>query len=441
MFAQQIGYQSTKSGGIERLVQNGQTTRLGIPQPVRSRIPGNQQGRNVDIEFVAQHLDNLDAILRTPQPVVRYDEIGKAIDGGQLAHHLRAGTGCNDVTLPFAQQRRHAFLHSGFVIDHQDQRVRQIERRGLGAAFGREEVLLAPARQRDREHRAFVDSGTQLHAITQQPGQAFDDGEPETKPLTTVAFRIVELVELVEHLVVPVGGNALAGIPHFDANLVAFTPNTQHDSTRIRVSHCVGEQIANQTGEQRRIALHEQRRLHYLEGQALLTGDGTVLEANLVEDGGERDSCYVRLDHPRVESRDVQEGVEQFLHRINRPADVADDLTLACRQRRLLERLDEQAERMQGLAQIVAGSGEESRLGNVRILRGVLLLTQLADQAQVLEPQVDGFVDQPVNAQRKGCHQRQVHEHQHAGYDMQRVVLAQKQDRGQQDARIKICKE
>jgi hypothetical protein len=44
---------------------------------------------------------------------------------------------------------------------------------------------------------------------------------------------------------------------------------------------------------------------------------------------------------------------------------------------------------VQRLAQVMAGYSEEARLGNVRILGGLLLSAQLFHQLEVLQPNVD----------------------------------------------------
>ena len=55
--------------------------------------------------------------------------------------------------------------------------------------------------------------------------------------------------------------------------------------------------------------------------------------------------------------------------------DVADNLALAVGEWRLFQRLYEQAERVQWLAQVMAGGGEEARLGDVGLLGDFLAPT------------------------------------------------------------------
>jgi len=132
-----------------------------------------------------------------------------------------------------------------------------------------------------------------------------------------------------------------------------------------------------------------------------LTRDGRVFESGSVEHGSERDSCNVRLHHTCIQTRNIEEGIEQLLHRIDRPAHIADHLALTRRKRRLLKRLNEQPERMQRLPQVMACRSQETRFGDVGVLGRILLLAQLADQPEVFEPQLDGLVDQAVHAQKE----------------------------------------
>ncbi len=209
----------------------------------------------------------------------------------------------------------------------------------------------------------------------------------------------------------------------------------------IRVAHRIGQQVADDARQERQIAADVYRGRHHNQRQTLLARDRGVLEAQAVKHGRQRNGRDAGLHDSSVEPGDVQEGVEQLLHRIHGPAYVADDVPLPGSQRRLLQRLHEQTQGVQGLAQIVARRREKTRLRDVGALGGILLIAQLRDQPEVLEPQRDGLGDEPRQMQREGRHQREVQQHPQAGREVQGIVLAQKELRRQQDARIEECEE
>jgi hypothetical protein len=53
VLAQQIRDQRAQAGGIDRLVQYRQAAGFGVPQPVGSGVAGDEQSRDLDIEFVS----------------------------------------------------------------------------------------------------------------------------------------------------------------------------------------------------------------------------------------------------------------------------------------------------------------------------------------------------------------------------------------------------
>ncbi len=84
----------------------------------------------------------------------------------------------------------------------------------------------------------------------------------------------------------------------------------------------------------------------------------------------------------------------------------------------------------------MAGGSQEAGLGHVGALGCVLLVAQLRDQSEVLEPQADGLRDEARQVHREGCHERHVQQHQQARRNVHRVLLAQEQSRGKEQRRI-----
>ncbi len=65
-------------------------------------------------------------------------------------------------------------------------------------------------------------------------GQALHDGETEAEALAALARRIVELMELLENRLKLLFGDADAGVPDLDAQLVAAPPAAEQDLARVR---------------------------------------------------------------------------------------------------------------------------------------------------------------------------------------------------------------
>ena len=81
--------------------------------------------------------------------------------------------------------------------------------------------------------------------MAQQISQALHDGQTETEATAALAGRIVELMELREDRVKLPLGDAGAGVPNLDAQLVAAPPAAEQDLAPLGVFHRVREQVAD----------------------------------------------------------------------------------------------------------------------------------------------------------------------------------------------------
>jgi hypothetical protein len=70
--------------------------------------------------------------------------------------------------------------------------------------------------------------------MAQQIGETLHDRETEPDALAAFASRIVELMKLFENRRKLLGRNADAGVPHFDAQLVATAPAPEQDPCPIQ---------------------------------------------------------------------------------------------------------------------------------------------------------------------------------------------------------------
>ena len=72
---------------------------------------------------------------------------------------------------------------------------------------------------------------------------------------------LLEPLELLEHQPLLVGGNAEAGVPHFDPHLAADAPPAaDQDAALGRVFERVGDEVLQQAAHQPPVGAHDHRR-------------------------------------------------------------------------------------------------------------------------------------------------------------------------------------
>ena len=87
---------------------------------------------------------------------------------------------------------------------------------------------------------------------------------------------------------------------------------------------------------------------------------GAELETQPVKQGCQPERFEARPHDAGVEPGNVQQRIEQLFHRIDRAADIADEMPLVRGDRRFLQGLNEQSQRMQRLAQVVTRNRQEA---------------------------------------------------------------------------------
>ena len=118
----------------------------------------------------------------------------------------------------------------------------------------------------------------------------------------------------------------------------------------------------------------------------------------------------MRLDRAGVELGDVEDRAERFVERFDRSHHVVDERLVDRSGHAPLERRAEEAQRMQRLAQVVAGRGEELALVPARLRRQLHLLVQALDQGGVLALGPQGAAELVV------LRERQAQEDGHPGH-------------------------
>src|SRR3546814_499093 len=106
--------------------------------------------------------------------------------------------------------------------------------------------------------------------MTQDVGQAPDDGQTESGAAASLARRIVELMELLEDPPALLLRDADPGIPDLDAQLAVAAPAPEQDAPFRRIADRVGQQVAENALEQMRIAVDHLAGRHHAQGEAAL---------------------------------------------------------------------------------------------------------------------------------------------------------------------------
>ena len=248
----------------------------------------------------------------------------------------------------------------------------------------------------------------ELHRVAEEFAEPVDDGEAETEPAAAVRPRARQPVELAENAPPLVLGNAGAGIADVDAQLIAAAAAADHDAALFRVAHGVGDKVEQDALQQDRVARHPGVARDNAQAEPLLArrvGEGGL---DAIEQPGERELGEVGLEDAGLELGHVEQRLEQVVHRSDRGVDAADQAAALGRVRFILELGDEQVQRMQRLAQVVAGRGEKVRLVRVGDLQ---LAAFFLDYRVVLRKPLLGIAEHkpPEGAINQGRHKQRGH--------------------------------
>ncbi len=247
------------------------------------------------------------------------------------------------------------------------------------AGFGRCRLGGFDARQVDRKARAVPDARVQLQRVFEQPRHAPRDRQAQAQAARAVARGVADLVELLEDALLLFGRDAGAAVPDLQAPAAALRAQRQQHAALRGVFERIGEQVAHQAFQQRRVAVgmraaigaHMQR-----QAQALGLGQRGKLFGQARHEGPQRQRLAPRRHHAGIHARDIEQGIEHAVERADRALHALgdghalgiDDATAQVREL--------QPQGVNRLAQIVAGGGEEARLRQIRLAQCGVQLAQ-----------------------------------------------------------------
>ncbi len=258
--------------------------------------------------------------------------------------------------------------------------------------------------------------------------QASHDGEAEPQALGAIALGVGELVILLEYLLLLVRRYAGSSVPdlHPEARASATTHN---NASAIGVACRVGDEVPQDALDQDRIGEGDEPAANAAQVYPLGGGFRGVLAAQAVEQGLDGEGARANLHDPGIEARDVEQGAEQAVGRRHRSLDLIDDMDALRRHGDVPQGADEEAERMDGLAQVVAGCGQEGRFREVGLLGQLLLAAQAVGQHLGLDAKADQFREVPVGGQSQTRHDRHEDDHQRPSRLLQGMGRHQAPDR------------
>ena len=206
--------------------------------------------------------------------------------------------------------------------------------------------------------------------MIQQRAQTIDDRQAQAEPDRLPDVGRLEPIKLAKDAFVLIFGNTGAGIPDFDPQLaLAFAAADQHAAGR-RVTDGIGNQVENDPLQQDAVAADPGAAADNAKRQAFFPRRLGKRRLDPLQQLRHRIFGELGREYPGIQLGHVEQRVEQFVHDRERRLDSRHDFLSLRGPIAKPQLLDEQAERVQRLAQIVAGGREEARLG----LRGELEL-------------------------------------------------------------------
>ena len=210
--------------------------------------------------------------------------------------------------------------------------------------------------------------------MAQQPSQALDDGQPQPQPAATLARRVADLMILVEHCLQLGRGDADAGVPDLDQQRGALPAAAQQHPAAFGILDRVRQQVAQHLLQQPRVGADRRAARHDAQREALRPGMESELAVQPVQQRPDAALHHLGLHDASLDLVQVQQGVQHAGHG-------AQGFVQACDQPDGLVARDgpgqqplQQRQRLQRLAQVVAGRGQEAGLGEVGRIGPLLCL-------------------------------------------------------------------
>ncbi len=227
--------------------------------------------------------------------------------------------------------------------------------------------------------------------------------------------------------------NARSGVPDLQHDPSAAATRPHQHAAVAGIADRIGNQVAHDPLDQHRVGVHDVSAAAQPQRQSLLECGRLEVQPQPAQDLLDLERLRIDADTAGVDARDVEQFGKQRLERIDRFVDAIDELGDRFVLHLASQCLGEQAHRMQWLAQVVTGRGEELRLGPVgefgrvaRVVGCALLGSQFGQQPVRLQLEVDGTLQCLTVV---ACEQRrQAEDEQQDAGQLQTVGVADEHD-------------
>ena len=253
--------------------------------------------------------------------------------------------------------------------------------------------------------------------------------------LAAIPLRVVQLVELPEHPLLFGRRDARPGIADQDAHAAAPMPAADQHAAAPGMRDGVADEIAQDALQQHRIRIHHRLAGPDPQRQAFLHRLRRILGPQLLQQRIEREPLAPGLDHAGVQPGDIEQGIEQMPHRRRRAGDVVHQVAAVRGEFLVGQQAQEQADREHGLAQVMAGGGQEARFFQVAALGRLLLAPHLLQQRQILVAQPQGVQVGAMHAVRERQRGGHIGDSARHHGDVQRRRLRRQRDEGRRQRR------
>ena len=143
--------------------------------------------------------------------------------------------------------------------------------------------------------------------MTQHAGDAFDNRQPEPKPLG-LGLALGQTLEFLEYRLAHIRRNTGSGIAHFDLQALPAAPTTdQHATAGWGVADCIGKQILQDTAQQPAVRAHIAGRGHHPKFDISVFGQRFKLGPEGLEHIVDPEILNLRGDTPRVQFRNIEQ--------------------------------------------------------------------------------------------------------------------------------------
>ena len=149
----------------------------------------------------------------------------------------------------------------------------------------------------------------------------------------------------------------------------------------------------------------------------------------------DRESRDVRCQDAGIELGDIEQGIEQFVHGVDGGIDPGDEPRALGRIGLVAQLRREQVERVERLAQVVAGHREKARFGEVGALDLAVALRQLAVAFGQRHAKPQRFHERVLDEAREVDEQEEGDDGRQRNPPVERITLLPVADHGRRDER------